>query len=103
MLTDQCFPAALPAKAGHLCPAIIRVEDGTLADIWACFQKSIGKTKLPVGSVIVLSSLSHLVRVGTAAYAADLQAALTNIEREYGNRVKAVHGLPVLGYTFRIR
>ena len=43
ILSDQCFPAVLPAKSGHLCPAIIRVEDGTLADVWACFLKNPGQ------------------------------------------------------------
>jgi len=72
------------------------VEDGTLSDILSSFRKTIGKVKLPVGSVILISSLSHLARVGTAAYAADLQATLCTIEEDYGNRVRAVHGIPVL-------
>jgi len=97
ILTDQCFPAALPATNSETrCPIIIRVEDGTLSDILASFRKTIGKVKLPVGTVILISSLSHLARVGTAAYVADLHATIRAIEEDYGNRVRAVHGMPIL-------
>ena len=98
VLSDQHFPAALPAThAKANCPIIIRVEDGTLGDLLASFRKTMGKIKLPVGSVIVLCSLSHLARVGAAAYAADLQLTISNIEEDYGNRVRAVHGIPIIG------
>jgi hypothetical protein len=97
VLSDQNFPAALPAtKQEAKCPIIIRVEDGTLGDLLASFRKTIGKVKIPVGSVILISSLSHLARVGTAAYAADLQSILAAIEEDYGNRVRAAHGVPII-------
>jgi len=96
ILLDQCFPAALPAtKPGLSCPIIIRVEDGTLGDLLSTFRKTIGKVKLPVGSLITICSLSHLARVGAAAYAADLQQALASIEEDYGNRIRAAHGVPL--------
>ena len=97
ILSDQNFPAALPASSADAkCPIIFRVEDGTLGDLLTCFRKTIGKVKLPVGSVILICSLSHLARVGMAAYAADLQSTLAAIEEDYGNRVRAAHGLPIV-------
>ena len=78
------------------CPTIIRIEDGTLGDLLSCFRKTVGKVRLPVGSLILISSLSHLARVGVAAYAADLQGILSSIEEDYGSRVRAVHGLPLV-------
>jgi len=100
ILADQWFPAALPAAAGHSCPAILRVEDGTLGDMVSTFTKTVGKVKIPVGSVIVVGSLSHLARVGAAAYAADLQQVLTSLEEQYGNRIRVVHGIPILAEEF---
>ena len=96
ILSDQSFPAALPATDKSFnCPTIIRIEDGTLGDLLSCFRKTLGKVRLPVGSIIMISSISHLSRVGVAAYASDLQGILNSIEEDYGSRVRAVHGLPL--------
>jgi hypothetical protein len=94
ILCDQHFPAALPADEGLRCPAIIRAEDATISDLVTCFRKTMGKSKLPVGTVIMIGSFSHLARVGSAAYAADLQVALTALEDDYGGRIRTVHALP---------
>jgi hypothetical protein len=52
---------------------------------------------LPVfGTVVVLSSVSHLGRVGTAAYAADMVRALGRIHGVFGKSVRTVHGFPLL-------
>ncbi len=51
---------------------------------------------MPVGSVVVLSSLSYLARVGTATYAKELVRALARIRDAYANSVRIVHGFPVL-------
>ena len=100
ILSDQHFPAALPADGDLRCPAIIRAEDGTISDLISCFRKTMGKSKMPVGSVIMVGSLSHLARVGLAAYATDLLHALTTLEEEYGNRIRAVHALPIPNADF---
>jgi hypothetical protein len=98
ILSDQHFPAALPSTDPTAnCPVIIRIEDGSLSDLISSFRKTMGKIKLPVGSVIILCSLSHLARVGAAVYAADLQATINSIEEDYGNRVRAIHGIPIVG------
>jgi hypothetical protein len=51
---------------------------------------------MPVGTVVVLSSVSHLGRVGTAAYAADMVRALGRIHGVFGKSVRTVHGFPLL-------
>jgi hypothetical protein len=51
---------------------------------------------MPVGSVVVLSSLSYLARVGTAAYAEELVRSLARIRDAYASSVRNVHGFPVL-------
>jgi len=100
ILSDQHFPAALPAAdTKFACPVIIRIEDGSLGDLLSSFRKTMGKIKLPVGSVIIICSLSHLARVGAATYASDLLATFGNIEEDYGNRVRAIHGIPIVGTT----
>jgi hypothetical protein len=52
---------------------------------------------VPIGTVVVLSSLSHLARVGTAAYAADFVRALGRIQVAYGRGVRVVFPLAVGG------
>ena len=93
--TDQCFPACLPAVNGGRCCAIIRVEDGSLREIMSATRNILGGKKLPVGSTILISSASHLARVGTAKYASDLVDSFKAIEHDYGNSVRAVHGFPI--------
>ena len=93
--SDQCFPAYLPASGGGRCCVIIRVEDGTIPEIRTATRNILGSSKLPVGSVISICSASHLARVGTAKYAADLVDALYQIENDYGKSVRAIHGLPI--------
>ncbi len=52
---------------------------------------------VPIGTVVVLSSVSHLGRSGTAAYAGDIVAAMSRIREVYGRNVRVVHGFPVIG------
>ncbi len=83
ILSDQCFPPALPAPDGH-CMAIVRVEDGTLLDLTGAFLCLTRGCEVPVGSVALISSLNHLGRVGAAAYAEDFVAAVSEIRRAFG-------------------
>ena len=71
------------------------MEDGGLHKIIAATRNILGGKKLPVGSVILLCSASHLARVGTAKYASDLVDCFKAIESDYGNSVRAVHGFPI--------
>ncbi|MFN9909348.1 MAG: hypothetical protein ACK56F_25070, partial [bacterium] len=51
---------------------------------------------LPVGSVVVLSSLSLLARMGTAAYAEEVVRSFARLRDAYGSSIRVVHGFPVL-------
>jgi hypothetical protein len=51
---------------------------------------------VPVGSVLVLSSASMLLRVGPAAYAEAMVRAFARVREVYKSSVRVVHGFPVL-------
>jgi hypothetical protein len=51
---------------------------------------------VPVGSVLVLSSASMLLRVGPAAYADAMVRAFARVREVYKSSVRVVHGFPVL-------
>jgi hypothetical protein len=51
---------------------------------------------VPVGSVVVLSSASHMARVGTVAYAADFVKARGRLVGVMGGGIELVHGIPIL-------
>ena len=95
ILSDQCFPACLPASAGARCCAIIRVEDGSLHEILKATRKILRAYRVPAGSVMAICSASHLARVGTARYAADFTDAVRSVEADFGNQVRTIHGLPI--------
>jgi hypothetical protein len=46
--------------------------------------------------VVIFSSLTHLSRVGTAVYAADIVKALSRLREAYGDSVRGLHGFPVM-------
>jgi hypothetical protein len=67
VLSDQSMPAVLPS-VNSLCPAIIRVEGGLLWEIGDAFCNLYSDFALPVGSIILIGSLSHLLLEGLAKY-----------------------------------
>ena len=83
ILADQSFPACVPAGGTGHCLKIIRLEDGSLADLSNVFLETIHKHILPAGSVVLLHSLSHLKWVGTAAYAEDFVRSRQRILATY--------------------
>ena len=95
ILSDQNFPPALPGNGIDNCVAVIRVEDATLRDLVTTFMRLTRGCDLGVGSVVLLSSLNHLGRVGTAAYAEDLVAAFLEFRSTFGGQVRALHGFPI--------
>ena len=48
ILSDQCFPPALPSTGGGDCLAIIRVEDATISELISVFLKLTARCALPV-------------------------------------------------------
>jgi hypothetical protein len=48
--------------------------------------------------VVIFSSLTHLSRVGTAVYAADIVKALSRLREADGDSVRGLHGFPVMAW-----
>jgi hypothetical protein len=95
-LSDQCFPPVLPPSGGGECLAIVRTECGTLAELVSAFLDLTADYEVPVGTVVIFSSLTHLSRVGTSVYAADIVKALSRLREAYGDSVRGLHGFPVM-------
>ena len=85
----------MPAACGKECLAIIRVEDATINDLVTIFMRLTRRCDIAIGSVILLNSLNHLGRVGTAAYAEDLVEAMNTFRQTFGGHIRVVHGYPV--------
>jgi hypothetical protein len=54
-------------------------------------------TQTVIITVVVISSVSHLGRGSTAAYARDIVKAASRIWEMYGRSVRVVHGFPLIG------
>jgi len=90
--TDQVFS---PTTSRTGCRGVLRVEDGSLMDIFRVFRTTFRGHMIPTGSVVHLVSLGHLWRVGTAAYCEDFVEVLNVFEKEYRGDVRIVHGVPM--------
>jgi hypothetical protein len=82
-------------EAGH-CLAIVLIENAHPSELAGAFLGLTRGYDVPVGTVVVLSCLSHLGRVGTAAYAANIVKAFGRIHGAFGKGVRTVHGFPLL-------
>jgi hypothetical protein len=60
VLSDQCFPTVLPVEAGGDCIKIMRIEDGGVMELLNAFIEATKGFIIPVGSVLVVFSASHL-------------------------------------------
>lgn len=99
VMSDQNFPAILPAKEG-LCPIIVRVEDGTMADLLSVFYERFKAFvsphgTLPPGSVILIGSLSHLVAKGLEDYCECVASAAYGLTGKVGRNVEVVPLVPI--------
>ena len=63
---DQSFPACVPATDTNECIRVVRVEDGSLQEVIHALADAVGTSKIGIGTVIALGSISHLAEVGTA-------------------------------------
>ena len=96
VLADQSFPACFPAGGAGHCLNIIRLEDGSLADLCSILLETISDYIVPAGSVVMLHSLSHLNWVGVAAYTEDFVRARQRILGLYRRGLSVLHGLLIL-------
>jgi hypothetical protein len=95
VLSDQAFPAVIPAASVENCIKILLIENAKLDDLVEEFCKLVGNRRVPPGTLLLLFSASHLADVGTAAYAEDYLEAEKKIKSKFGNLTR-VGPLPPL-------
>ena len=93
---DQSFPACFPTGGEGECLKILRLEDGTLADLANIFLESVKQFVVPAGSVVLLHSISHLAWAGPAAYCEDFVRARQRIYAVYRSSLTVIGGLSLL-------
>ncbi len=85
VLSDQHFPAAVPAGDGGKCLAIVRIEDASLTELVDIFLAKIRLSWLPPGTVILIGAAGYLSGVGTAAYADKFAEVCCRLKRALPN------------------
>jgi hypothetical protein len=93
-LSDQAFPPMLPSSRGD-CVLVIRVEGGLLTEIEStffdyAFGGGLTDGGLPVGSVIMVGSVTHLGTRGLGSYAEDLVKTISSVGARVGHGVEVV-------------
>jgi len=74
----------------------VRVENGSLQDLANVFLDTFRGASFGMGSLVLLSSVSHLANVGLSAYAEDFVLASRLLNGVLGSCAVVRHGLPVL-------
>jgi hypothetical protein len=72
------------------------VENASLSDLTTVLLAALEGFTVPAGTVVLISSVSHLAAVGTAAYAEDLVRACKTVRAAYGTGITVMHGIPLL-------
>ncbi len=91
VLSDQSFPANVPAMDDGECIRVIRVEDGSLQEIVQEFLSMVKKWMIVPGTIIMLGSLSQLGKQGTAWYASEWLRCRQRWASTLANRSNARH------------
>jgi len=95
VLCDQNFPACLPATNGK-CLVIIRQEDALLSDLGLLLAKTVGKEfAITRGSVILIGSLTHLLKQGEVSYAMASVRESKRFAGLFNNNVKTIPFIPI--------
>ena len=95
VLADQNFPPFAKAANGQ-CLKIIRVENGTLAELAATLIDVASAASIGVGSVILLTSATHLADVGLAGYSEDFVRASKVLMGSFQDKIVVRHAPPLL-------
>jgi len=96
VVTDQSFPPVLPDLDESGCVSIIRIENGNLQELASIFLEMFKGVRVGVGSLVLLSSATHLAHAGAAAYAEDFVRASRLLTGGLGVSMEVRHGLPLL-------
>jgi len=70
-ISDQNFSSSITGKTA--CIPVIRVEDATLHELFEFTLEVLGRTPIPNGTLFLVSTVSHLVKVGATIYCTDWQ------------------------------
>jgi hypothetical protein len=87
ILSDQSYPPMLPTESGMQYIKIIRREFASTNDLVTEFLTLARGMEVGHGSVVLIHSLSHMVRVGTVVYAEDLLQATMRVKTALGPHV----------------
>jgi hypothetical protein len=98
VLTDQNFSPMVPAggEGDGTCLKIIQIEHDNLAELAGAFLKITKGFSIPAGTVVLLSSASHMALVGTAEYAAEFVRANIKLREALAGGVRVIHSVPLL-------
>ncbi len=99
VLADHNFPAIIQTTEAGDCIKILRIEDGSLNELVEAFVDTVKGFTLPVGTVVVLCSLSQLVMEGPNSYAVAFRNATLKLTKKFGMALKTCHGIPVNVFT----
>jgi hypothetical protein len=86
-LTDQSMPPILPSTTQLSCVKIVRLEHGMLSDMAEGLVRLLSRRQVAPGSVILLCLATNMAAVRTAAYIADLMAAIKHLRVHLGNHL----------------
>jgi hypothetical protein len=95
ILSDQNFSPQLPVTGQQQCLKVLRIEHSGLIELAEELMIRVGNRRVPQGSLILLSSITHLSNVGLSAYIADYLEA-TRILQERLGRETGIAALPPL-------
>jgi hypothetical protein len=84
------------STSGTNCLKIIRIENGRLFELARAFVDLMTGVNVPVGSLVLISSASHLADIGVAAYAEELTRCIRFLLQSFSNRIDVKHGVSVL-------
>jgi hypothetical protein len=96
VLSDQNFPSVLPVEEDGECIKIMRIEDGNVHELVSSFLEVTKGFVVPAGTVVVLSSVSQLARVGTEEYVTQYIGDRGRLLGVFKGGVEVVHGIPIL-------
>ncbi len=96
VLSDQSFPAAVPSLGSGKCMAIMRVENGSLAEIVDLFPRKNRMEWLPAGTLILIGSLSQLAKDGLTSYVVDYTMAINRLLDALPKNCVVGHAPPIL-------
>jgi uncharacterized membrane protein YgcG len=93
VLADQSFPGGLAVPVSAGCVSIVREEYGSPDSLAELFIELTRGYCIPTGSVVLISSLSHLADTGLAAYTEDLNLAVHKLNRVFRGGLVVLPGI----------